>query len=451
MSVFLPKGCVTYRYEFAANGVLYRGSTGIKRPNIAAAQKFEAILKTETLADAARAARQVEAKRTLGIVDSNGRTLIPTFLKAADEYWQNVGHKAVNAKEDEKNLIWLTDVIGCDTLVTDIRNRTVEMVVTKRAAMPKLSRSRHNRQTGEMIPGRPQVIDFETQESRDFIEGKDDLKHILRSTASTVNRTSIDLLKRVILYARDTLEVPGMPAIRWKEYRLKEPPPRSRTLSYAEEQRLEEHLREGYGAAFKFAVKAGFRLDNFAGEFVWDQVNFESRRITVVQKGGEVFAAIMTDEVEAILRAQVGRDVRHVFMFHFKGRGADPKPWVNPRNGKRYVPGELYPVTYWGFDSWFDDIKKATGLDDVTIHDLRRTAASRVMRATGNLEAARRLTGHKSNAMLLTVYNKLSEEEAFEDLNEAERRIAERRKQELAKRAAPQSSPQNVDERLTSN
>jgi integrase len=309
--------------------------------------------------------------------------------------------------------------------------------------MPKLSKSRRDRRTGEMIPGERQVIDFETQEPRDFVEGKDNPERIVLLAASTVNRTSIDLLKRVILYARETLEVPGMPAIRWKDYRLKEPPPRSRTLSHAEEGRIGEHLREGYGAAFKFAVKAGFRLDNFAGEFVWDQVDFENRRITIVQKGGDIHTAIMTNEIEAILRAQVGRSQKHVFMFRFKGRGANPKPWVNPRNGKTYVPGELYPVTYWGFDSWFDDVKKATGLHDLTIHDLRRTAASRVMRASGNLEAARRLTGHKSNAMLLAVYNKLSDEEAFEDLNEAERRIAERRVRELAKEAPPQNIPQN--------
>jgi hypothetical protein len=360
MAINLPKGGKTYRYDFTVSSVNYRGSTGGKYPNEAAARRFEATLKREKLADAEKVAKRIEAKRTLGIVDSNGTTRIPTFVDAVDAYCENIGHKAVNANEDEKNLMWLTEVIGPDTLVTDIRNKTVAEVVTKRAAMPKLSRSRRNRKNGEMIPGEPQVIDFETQEPRDFIEGKDDPKHIIRLTASTVNRTSIDLLKRVVLYARDTLEVPGMPAIRWKDYRLKEPPPRSRTLSHAEEKRIEEHLREGYGAAFKFTVKAGFRLDNFAGDFVWDQVDFEKRRIAIVQKGGDFYTAIMTNEVEEILRAQVGRDERHVFMFRFKGRGADPKPWVNPRNRKTYVPGELYPVTYWGFDSWFDDVKKAT-------------------------------------------------------------------------------------------
>src|SRR5215217_3451695 len=107
MAIILPKGGTTYRYDFTVDGVKYRGSTGIKYPDQAAARRIEATLKREKLADAERTAKRVEAKRTLGIVDRNGITRIPTFLEAVDTYCGNIGHKAVNANEDEKNLMWL--------------------------------------------------------------------------------------------------------------------------------------------------------------------------------------------------------------------------------------------------------------------------------------------------------------------------------------------------------
>jgi hypothetical protein len=69
MAIILPKNGKTYRYDFTVNGVNYRGSTGINYPNEAAARKFEANLKAEKKADAKRSAKQMEAKRTLGIVD----------------------------------------------------------------------------------------------------------------------------------------------------------------------------------------------------------------------------------------------------------------------------------------------------------------------------------------------------------------------------------------------
>ena len=73
-------------------------------------------------------------------------------------------------------------------------------------------------------------------------------------------------------------------------------------------------------------------------------------------------------------------------MFRFKGRGENPKPWTNPRNSQTYIPGQLYPVAYWGFDSWFDDVKEAIGINDLNIHDLRRTAASRIIREQATLQ-----------------------------------------------------------------
>ena len=98
-----------------------------------------------------------------------------------------------------------------------------------------------------------------------------------------------------------------MPGIKWADYLLSEPKPRTRTLTHAEEARIEEHLREGYGAAFRFAIKSGFRLSNFTEAFTLDQVDFVTRKITIRQKGNREHTVIMTADIEAILGEQVGR------------------------------------------------------------------------------------------------------------------------------------------------
>jgi hypothetical protein len=104
-------------------------------------------------------------------VDDKGKTLIPTFLQAVDAYWAARGQHVANTDDDLRALKWLTDPIGPDTLVTEIRNKTVHDIVAARAAMPLLSKPRCCKVTREMIPGQPQVVDFETGELRPFFEG----------------------------------------------------------------------------------------------------------------------------------------------------------------------------------------------------------------------------------------------------------------------------------------
>jgi integrase len=448
MSIILPKGGKTFRYEFMLDGKLYRGSTGVEAVGQlgsktflvakARAKKFADEHKSELKAAQRIHQRKSEAERTLGIRDSTGNTIIPTFKEAADKYLENVGIYARNAEEDAKHIDWLEEKIRAETLITEIRNATVQRIMNLRADTPKLSKERRDRKTGAVIPPQRQVMNLSTGQLRPFVEGADDPQKIVKLSPAYVNRSCIDILKRIISHARVTMEVPGMPEIKWGEYRRSEPRGRTRTLSHTEEALLDPYLREGYGAAFQFATMSGFRLSNFTETFTWRQVSFEQRRITIIQKGGSEHTIMMTDQMEEFLRAQVGRDPVHVFVFRFKGvlrgRNGDQvrAPWKNPRNGQTYIPGALYPVTYWGFDSWFDQIKKETGLSDVRNHDLRRTAASRVIRAIGNPKVAAKLLGHASEAMVRAVYNQIKDEEAFEDLNIASRRIAEQKERELA-------------------
>ena len=31
--------------------------------------------------------------------------------------------------------------------------------------------------------------------------------------------------------------------------------------------------------------------------------------------------------------------------------------WTNPKTGQRFIKGQLYPVTYYGFTTWFRRFK----------------------------------------------------------------------------------------------
>ena len=57
-----------------------------------------------------------------------------------------------------------------------------------------------------------------------------------------------------------------------------------------------------------------------------------------------------------------------------------------------------------GSRSWFASALKSAGLPRMTIHDLRRTAASLAVQSGANVKTVQRMLGHTSAAMTLDVY-----------------------------------------------
>jgi integrase len=56
--------------------------------------------------------------------------------------------------------------------------------------------------------------------------------------------------------------------------------------------------------------------------------------------------------------------------------------------------GERYPITYWNLQTrWRRALVKA-GVSDFRFHDLRHAAATRTLRATGNLKLVQAQLGH---------------------------------------------------------
>lgn len=69
----------------------------------------------------------------------------------------------------------------------------------------------------------------------------------------------------------------------------------------------------------------------------------------------------------------------------------------------------------------FDPATRAVGLDGLTPHDLRHTAASLAIATGANIKAVQRMLGHQSAAMTLDVYSGLFED----DLDRVAQRLNE--------------------------
>ena len=69
--------------------------------------------------------------------------------------------------------------------------------------------------------------------------------------------------------------------------------------------------------------------------------------------------------------------------------------------------------------SWFVTARKATRLPEMTLHDLRHTAASPAVSSGANVKAVQRMLGHASATMTLDVYADLFDD----DLDEVSDRL----------------------------
>jgi integrase len=80
------------------------------------------------------------------------------------------------------------------------------------------------------------------------------------------------------------------------------------------------------------------------------------------------------------------------------------------------------PDTAWNRQSWWLTALRDAGLEHMTPHDLKHTAASLAVSAGANVKALQRMLGHKSAAMTLDTYADLFEE----DLGSVADRLNER-------------------------
>lgn len=395
MSVFKPTGTSTYYFKFQRGGRTFQGST--QETDKARAKAVE---RTEKI----KAEQQMRAERDTG---RRPMTIDQCFTLYTDEV---LAHRTTGA-QSESDLHWLEDQLGSDKPLGELTNGDVGAVIKARRDCKKRSGKDH--------------------------KGRELLKPI---SEATVNRT-LECLRAALYHARDHHEAFIRPSL--KIQKLIEPQQRKREASAQEEAAIFAALRDDFHDVVRFALLTGIRFHGCVS-LTWPNINFEARTITYRKKrkagrsGDEWGHLPMTGEVEAILRRQIGRHRLTVWTYVAEGK----KGGKDGGRGRVYQEGQRYPVLFWNLQSrWRRALAKA-GVVNFRFHDLRHTAATRTLRATGNLALVQNMLGHAK----VTTTSRYAH--VLDDDLRAGMEAAQEVAQEAARHAAEQSDPQGFPQGL---
>lgn len=203
---------------------------------------------------------------------------------------------------------------------------------------------------------------------------------------ASINRTLLEPLRQIYnhIAARD----PGahLPAPIWKRLMLSEPREIVREASPELEAQIFAQFRPDYRPIFRFAILSGLRLGSLVS-LTWPDIDLDGRQMRVRIKGGHWHEQPLTGEMVALLAGERGRHDRAVFTYV-----------VTPNAARRIKgeAGERRPITYDGLKTQWRRVKAKLELGAFRFHDLRHTAATRLLRASGNLRAVQHALGHTS-------------------------------------------------------
>lgn len=333
MALYKRKGSDTYRYDFEVGGERFIGDTGeTDKRKAARVQKAER--------DKARA--RLEAAK-----GKSGPRM--TFGAACTRYMEEVGEHHVQALTTLASLEWLEAAIGKRTLVADIGEERVAFVVAKRR--------QDNRKVGTSATPKRRVSN------------------------ATVNRTCTEPLRKVLRRAGEKWGCMVQP-IDWTSHMLPEPKERVREASVEEEALVMDQLDRGYDDAVAFAVLTGCRRMEIVG-LTWQRVDFFTRQFSVIGKGGKLRSIPMSAAVFDLLWSLKDNDPEWVFTYVA----------ARTDKGRRISRGVRYPMTDAGLRTAMRRAVKSAGVTNLRFHDLRHTAATRILRKS-NLRVVQTLLGH---------------------------------------------------------
>lgn len=226
---------------------------------------------------------------------------------------------------------------------------------------------------------RGDVADITTSDLMDYAR-----RRRAKVSDSSVNR-EIQLYRRAWKFcdAADRFEMGKTP--NWGAIIYPEPKERVRSLTDAEQAALLEALRDDLKPFIAFAIGTGARLSTII-RLRWSDVDLASGRATLAEvKGGGSHSIPLTPELVALIANQpkVGP---YVFTYV-----------CQQSRGKRRK-GERYPLTPTGWRRAWAAALAAAEIEDFRFHDLRHTAATQLLRATGNIKLVQRLLGHQNIA-----------------------------------------------------
>lgn len=309
-------------------------------------ERFQGSAGTADRRKAESVERDRKAKARAELSKAEARKNAPmTFGQAANKYDEQVGRHTKTASELARYLVWLEDAISPDKPLAEIGDALVAELVAKRRGEPSLT------------TGRP-------------------------VSAATVNRTVVEPLRRIVTRAAKVWKQP-VPYIDWGQHLLEEPQEIVRELKPDEEGRLLGTIEGGYHDVVRFALMTGARLAECAG-LTWDRVDFATNTIWLLGKGDKLAPIPMPPTVRAVLELLRRRHPERVFTY--VARRTDPR--------QKVIRGQIYPITYEGLKTEWRRRRAKAQVTGFRFHDLRHTAATRLVRKTGNIKHAQKLLRH---------------------------------------------------------
>jgi integrase len=376
VSIYRDKRSPYYQFDFQIDGNRFHGST--KCTSRKEAIKFEAV-EQERAKALIKAARR--AKASLAIDD------------VADRLWNDRAQYDAEPKATEINLARLIEYFGQARLLTTIDHGEAKKLVAWRRGH-KVSRR-----------GKP------TKEQRAALP--------LISNA-TVNRSTTKVLMRLFTFAKAEGAVfENEP--KWSDLLLPEPVERVRELKSEEADAIEAAMRDDYEPFFDFARASGMRL----GECVtlrWSEVDFGTRQIVRIGKGGRRIVFPITESVREILFPLQGQHPEFVFTY--------VAMYGNRRLGR--VRGQRYPLTYTGAKTAWQRLRAVAGLADFRFHDFRHDFGTKLLRDSGNLKLVQKAMNHRDIHSTMRYAHVLDEDVAAAVERAAESRKNSRRKDKRA-------------------
>src|SRR5262249_40612295 len=183
----------------------------------------------------------------------------------------------------------------------------------------------------------------------------------------------------------------------WKNF-VKVPAERVRELSDDEADRLDAVMRDDYRPFFDFAHASGLRLKECF--LRWSEVDFGTRQIVKLGKGGKRVTVPITETVRDILWPLQGHHSDFVFTY------------VCEHSTQGRVKGERYPLTYNGLESYWRRLRERAGVTGFRFHDYRHDFATKLLRETGNLRLVPKALCHAPPAAAHRYADLLDEEVA---------------------------------------
>jgi len=156
----------------------------------------------------------------------------------------------------------------------------------------------------------------------------------------------------------------------------------------------------GYGLLVRILAYCGLRWGEASGLRVKD-IDFKRGRLevqhTIVEVGGFQIDSEPKDyEARSI---PVPSSLLAELAVHVEGKEAGSPAFAAARGG--WLRGRVFRR------GWFDAAAELVGLDGLTPHEMRHTAASLAISASANVKAVQRMLGHASAAVTLDVYSDL--------------------------------------------